>query len=33
MRANKRSKTNRCFDIGWGTHGARAAYFAIQEAF
>jgi hypothetical protein len=30
---NKRSKTNLCFDIGWGKDGSRAAYFAVQEAF
>ena len=30
---NKHSKTNLCFDIGWGKGGSRAAYFAIQEAF
>ncbi len=29
---NKHSKTNLCFDIGWGKDG-RAAYFAVQEAF
>ena len=29
---NKRSKTNLCFDIGWGKGGSRAAYFGIQEA-
>jgi len=30
---NKRSRTNLCFDIGWGKDGSRAAYFAVQEAF
>jgi outer membrane protein assembly factor BamA len=30
---NKRSKTNLCFDIGFGSGGSRAIYFAIQEAF
>ena len=30
---NKRSKTNLCFDIGWGKDGSRAVYFAVQEAF
>jgi hypothetical protein len=30
---NKRSKTNLCFDIGWGKGGSRAVYFAVQEAF
>ena len=30
---NKRSKTNLCFDIGFGKEGSRAAYFAVQEAF
>jgi len=30
---NKRSKTNLCFDIGFGKDGSRAAYFAVQEAF
>jgi Omp85 superfamily domain len=30
---NKRSKTNLCFDIGWGKDSSRAVYFAVQEAF
>jgi hypothetical protein len=30
---NKRSKTNLCFDIGWGKDGSTAVYFAVQEAF
>jgi hypothetical protein len=29
---NKWSKTNLCFDIGWGRDG-KAAYFGVQEAF
>ena len=29
---NKRSQTNLCLDIGWGKNGARAVYFAVQEA-
>lgn len=29
---NKRSKTNLCFDFGWGREG-KALYFAVQEAF
>ena len=30
---NKRSKTNLCFDIGFGTQGSRGVYLAVQEAF
>ena len=30
---NKRSKTNLCFDVGFGKEGSRGAYLAIQEAF
>ena len=30
---NKRSKTNLCFDVGFGKQGSRGIYLAIQEAF
>jgi outer membrane protein assembly factor BamA len=30
---NKRSKTNLCFDIGFGRESTRAVYFGVQEAF
>ena len=30
---NKRSKTNLCFDIGFGKQGSKGAYLAVQEAF
>jgi hypothetical protein len=30
---NKRSRTNLCFDVGFGKQGSRAVYFAVQEAF
>jgi len=30
---NKRSKTNLCFDIGFGQGGSRGVYFGVQEAF
>ena len=30
---NKRSRTNLCFDIGFGEQGTRAVYFGVQEAF
>lgn len=30
---NKRSKTNLCFDIGFGRAGSRGVYLAVQEAF
>ena len=30
---NKRSRTNLCTDYGWGEHGSRGFYLAIQEAF
>jgi len=30
---NKRSKTNLCFDVGWGKQGSRGVYLAVQEAF
>jgi outer membrane protein assembly factor BamA len=30
---NKRSKTNLCLDIGFGSRGSHGAYLAIQEAF
>lgn len=30
---NKRSKTNLCFDVGFGKQGSRGVYLAIQEAF
>jgi hypothetical protein len=30
---NKRSKTNLCFDIGFGEGGSRGVYFGVQEAF
>ena len=29
---NKRSKTNLCFDVGFGKQGSRGVYLAIQEA-
>jgi len=30
---NKRSKTNLCFDVGFGKAGSKGVYLAIQEAF
>ena len=30
---NKRSKTNLCFDVGWGKHGSHGVYFGVEEAF
>jgi hypothetical protein len=30
---NKRSRTNLCFDIGFGKDGSRGVYLAVQEAF
>ncbi len=30
---NKRSKTNLCFDVGFGKDGSRGVYLAVQEAF
>lgn len=30
---NKRSRTNLCFDVGFGKDGARGVYLAVQEAF
>ena len=30
---NKRSKTNLCFDVGFGKAGSKGIYLAIQEAF
>ena len=30
---NKRSRTNLCFDVGFGKDGSRGAYLAVQEAF
>jgi hypothetical protein len=30
---NKRSKTNLCFDVGFGKGGSRGVYLAVQEAF
>ena len=30
---NKRSKTNLCFDVGFGKQGSRGVYLAVQEAF
>lgn len=30
---NKKSKTNLCFDVGFGRDGSRAIYLAVQEAF
>jgi hypothetical protein len=30
---NKRSKSNLCFDVGFGKQGSRGVYLAIQEAF
>jgi outer membrane protein assembly factor BamA len=30
---NKRSRTNLCFDIGFGEEGSRGVYLAVQEAF
>jgi len=30
---NKRSKTNLCFDIGFGKQGSSGVYLAVQEAF
>ena len=30
---NKRSRTNLCFDVGFGKQGSRGIYLAVQEAF
>jgi hypothetical protein len=30
---NKRSKTNLCFDVGFGKDGSRGVYLGVQEAF
>jgi Omp85 superfamily domain len=30
---NKHSKTNMCFDYGWGKDGSRGLYLSLQEAF
>jgi len=30
---NKHSKTNMCFDYGWGKAGSRGLYLSLQEAF
>jgi hypothetical protein len=30
---NKRSKTNLCFDVGFGKNGSKGVYLSIQEAF
>lgn len=30
---SKRSRTNLCFDLGWGRDGSRGVYLAVQEAF
>jgi len=30
---NKRSKTNLCFDVGFGKSGSKGIYLSIQEAF
>ena len=30
---NKRSRTNLCLDLGFGSGGSKALYFAVQEAF
>lgn len=30
---NKRSKTNLCFDVGFGKQGSKGIYLSIQEAF
>jgi len=30
---NKRSKTNLCFDIGFGEQGSKAVYYGVREAF
>jgi outer membrane protein assembly factor BamA len=30
---NKRSKTNLCFDVGFGRQGSKGVYLAVQEAF
>ena len=30
---NKRSKTNLCFDVGFGKQGSKGVYVAVQEAF
>jgi len=33
LRMNKHSKTNICFDLGWGNQGSSGFYVGIQEAF
>jgi hypothetical protein len=30
---NKRSRTNLCFDVGFGKQGSRGVYLSVQEAF
>jgi len=30
---NKRSKTNLCFDVGFGKQGSKGIYLSVQEAF
>ena len=30
---NKRSRTNLCFDVGFGKEGSHGVYLAVQEAF
>jgi hypothetical protein len=30
---NKRSRTNLCFDVGFGKDGSHGIYLAVQEAF
>jgi outer membrane protein assembly factor BamA len=30
---NKRSRTNLCFDVGFGRNGSRGIYLSVQEAF
>jgi hypothetical protein len=30
---NKRSKTNLCFDVGFGKQGSKGVYLSVQEAF
>ena len=30
---NKRSKTNLCFDVGFGKQGSHGVYLSVQEAF
>jgi hypothetical protein len=30
---SKRSRTNLCFDVGWGRDGSKGVYLSVQEAF